>query len=133
MIRLSKILAQVILFFLLAIALGGILLLPALRSDFMSLYHALTGWRAGASFYDFAVQHKLILQTAPGISIEQYPYFPYPPWYGGAFFFLAFLPFDWAYRTWTIINLGMLALSAHLLTANQDKRTRLLALIAFIF
>ncbi len=132
MFRFVKIFASTLLFVLLAIALGGVLPQPALRSDFMSLYHALAGWRAGASFYDFAAQYQLILKTAPGISIEQYPYFPYPPWYGGTFFFLAFLPFDWAYRTWTILNLGILALSAHLLSTDLDKRTRLFALIAFI-
>jgi hypothetical protein len=105
---------------------------PVFYSDFMSLYHALLGWSKGASFYDFSLQHQLMLVTNPHVSLQVYPYFPYPPWYAAATFFLAWLSFEWAYRTWMILNIGMLVFSAHLLTINQPERIRLLAWIVAV-
>jgi len=131
-----KIILGVSLFILIAILLGRVTPIPTIYSDFMSLYHALSGWQQGYSFYDFTTQQALMFETThlpkPDFKIELYPYFPYPPWYLAGTFFLAWLPFAWAYRTWLIINLGMLALSALLITSTQTREKRIWAVAAYI-
>ena len=131
-----KIALGVILFILVAILLGRVLPVPAFYSDFMSLYHAVAGWQQGHSFYDFGTQQSMMFETTriakPDFDIELYPYFPYPPWYLIGTFFLGWLSFEWAYRTWLIINVGILALSALLVTANEKREIKTGAIIAFI-
>ncbi len=134
--KVIKITTGLILFILLAVLIGRFLPVPTFHSDFMSLYHALSGWQQGHSFYDFKTQQALMFETTefskPDFKIELYPYFPYPPWYVIGTFFLAWLPFDWAYRTWLLINLGMLALVALLMTPQEDIKKRINAIAAYI-
>jgi len=122
----------IIVFMATAVVVGIFTPLPVIHSDFMSLYHALLGWSRGASIYDFALQQSLMFKTQPGFSIALYPYFPYPPWYAGTFFFLSYLSFEQAYRAWLFINLGMLVCSAILLTSGQASRIRLIAIVLFV-
>lgn len=132
-----KIVIGIILFVLIAILLGRVLPVPVFYSDFMSLYHAVSGWQQGHSFYDFKTQQTLMFETTriakPDFDIELYPYFPYPPWYLIGTFFLGWLSFEWAYRTWLILNVGMLMLSAMLVTANEKREVKIGAILAFIF
>ena len=119
-----KSLVKILSLIFLSVVLGKVFPVPVFYSDFMTLYHALLGWSKGASFYDYSLQLQLSLVTVPNGSLQVYPYFPYPPWYAGATFFLAWLSYEWAYRTWMILNIGMLVFSAHLLNINQPKRIR---------
>ncbi len=137
MAKYLKIVAGIVLFVVFAILMGRFLPTPVFYSDFMCLYHALLAWSKGFSFYDFAQQQKLMFETTqfsqPQFNIQLFQYFPYPPWYAGFTFFLLWLPYDWAYHTWTIINVGLLVLSANLLSARQNPRIRPLAVAAAIF
>lgn len=130
------ILAGVCAFVLAAIGIGAFLPAAAPRWDFISLYHAVLGWARGASFYDFVLQRQLMAETA-GVPLEQialdpWPYFPYPPWYLSISFFLGWLHYEWAFRVWMLLNLGMLACSAWLLTDGWPPRPRLFALVAVL-
>lgn len=128
------ILAGVCAFVLAAIGVAAFLPATAPRWDFISLYHAVLGWARGASFYDFVLQRQLMAETA-GVELDQialdpWPYFPYPPWYLSISFFLGWLNYEWGFRTWMLLNLGMLACSAWLLTDGWPPRQRMVALVA---
>jgi hypothetical protein len=134
--RTIKIVIGIVVLIASIIFVGRFAPIPVLYSDFMSMYHALLGWSKGYSFYDFVEQQRLILETAraaePDYTIGLFPYFPYPPWYAGLTFYLAWLSYEWAYRVWLMINLLILMMSALLLTDGQTKRVRQLAIAAFV-
>ncbi len=134
--RFLIIFAAVVAFISAAIGLAAVLPAAAPRWDFISLYHAVLGWWRGGSFYDFVLQRQLMAETAgvslSQITLEPWPYFPYPPWYLAATFYLGLLPYEWAFRTWMLINLGMLGLSGWLLTDGWHPRQRIFALLAVL-
>ncbi len=130
--HIGKIGIVVLLFVIFAVIFGAFAPIPVMYSDFMSLYHAVSGWKMGHSIYDYAFQHTLMMQTKPDKSIAIFPYFPYPPWYAGTFFFLSYLSFEHAYSMWFILNLGILTLSVQLLMAETSLKIRVTAVAVFL-
>jgi len=87
--------------------------------DFQVIYHAGLGLLHGIPLYDHSGQVLMIAELA-GVSPKQvisHP-FPYPPWYGLIGMMLALLPITVAARLWFALNVGMLLLSAMLITVH---------------
>jgi hypothetical protein len=98
--------------------------------DFSVLYFANKALLNGIALYDYPAQVEWVLaQTRPDFTFHPYPY---PPWYALATLPIATLPIMVAARMWFLLNLGMIAAAAWLLTSRWRTPLRLFSILGAV-